>query len=297
MFNPSRWDGTDTEARRKYLHGLIDDLLRLESETDPKDGEATAADKDLKAFRALQRASELVENVAGWAIAHEIGLALEGLEFVPLGPSGTNEYPQYQAAKARVDDHGHEMAGAEVFSVSKQGFSRPSPEVERRIWINMCRSMTSSHGCLPYALGAGLVDALQALHFGEAMPLLDPEKVKNRGPRYSLARLELKALEHVEYLKARGFKAGAANDKVAQAYGKADRTVRDWGPNLRSELGDLFVTRQLRFAQNGGTNAEAAKGSGDRSGFLVHDAQYGEEALQKNGQEYRRLQGYNIEPV
>jgi|SRR6516165_6603648 len=73
--------------RDKRVALLIDRLMELERKTDPKNGMQSAKGKDLAAFCALKIAGQLVSALAGWALDHQAGLALEGLEFVPLGTS------------------------------------------------------------------------------------------------------------------------------------------------------------------------------------------------------------------
>src|SRR5262245_19057288 len=94
--------------RDKYIAVLLRELAKLEAETDPKHGPASTKDKDRKAFIALNLAGKLVRAAAEWAIDHQVGLAREGLSFVPSGPSQLKNVPEYLAARAAVDDHKHE---------------------------------------------------------------------------------------------------------------------------------------------------------------------------------------------
>jgi len=69
------------EAHRKYVSSLIKTLEELEEKTRPNGGAETELGKDLAAFQALKFARYLVDAVAGWALDHQIGLALSRLEF------------------------------------------------------------------------------------------------------------------------------------------------------------------------------------------------------------------------
>jgi hypothetical protein len=69
------------EAHRKYVSSLIKTLEELEEKTRPSGGAETELGKDLAAFQALKFARYLVDAVAGWALDHQIGLALSRLEF------------------------------------------------------------------------------------------------------------------------------------------------------------------------------------------------------------------------
>jgi hypothetical protein len=80
-------------SRRKRLGGdyrrarpvrpvrkLLFNLAALEKTTRPQEGAVTARGKDRKAVEALNLANQLVRAVAGWAIDHQMGLALRGQE-------------------------------------------------------------------------------------------------------------------------------------------------------------------------------------------------------------------------
>ena len=96
------------KGRKKYITSLLNRLAELERRSDPSGGTNSAKGKDLAAFDAVETAGELVRTVAGWAIDHQAGLAVEELSFVPLQPSQTKQHPQYRAQRDAVDDHKHE---------------------------------------------------------------------------------------------------------------------------------------------------------------------------------------------
>ncbi len=83
-----------------YINSLVDDLRELEPKTTVRVSRAEAADgKNFAALEALQSAGRLVEEPAGWAFDHQIGLALSELKFVPRQPSGTRDHPDYLRIK------------------------------------------------------------------------------------------------------------------------------------------------------------------------------------------------------
>ena len=104
----------------------IEELIALDEQTNPlADPSSECEGKDHAAFRALRRANDLVNSLAGWAIEHQIGLALENKGFVPLHPSKTKNLPDYLAAKIEVDNHRHEAAGHEsIKAVLDEEFHR-----------------------------------------------------------------------------------------------------------------------------------------------------------------------------
>ena len=92
------------------MQTLIKQQVEARDKAHPNGGDETAKGKDLASFDALMQAGALTRAVAQWAIDHQIGLALEGLEFVPLVPQKTKRLPQYIEARSNVDSHRHELA-------------------------------------------------------------------------------------------------------------------------------------------------------------------------------------------
>jgi hypothetical protein len=72
----------------------------------------TAAGKDEKAFQALRSAAELTKVVAGWALDHQIGLALKAGEPLPPVHAKIAKSSEYARRRAAVDSHEHEKNGS-----------------------------------------------------------------------------------------------------------------------------------------------------------------------------------------
>jgi hypothetical protein len=165
---------------------LLDRLSGLEKQTRPSGGLLTSKGKDLAAFRALRAAGELVEYVAGWAIDHEAGLAVERLEFVPLQPAQTKRHPHYLQQKSMADNHRHEKIGAaEVENGSSD------PQFLRACLINLLRC---NSGGWPDWLCQTVIDALEALEFGEVHPIFERTSEGNKRD-LTERRLMLRAIE------------------------------------------------------------------------------------------------------
>jgi hypothetical protein len=140
-----------------YVAHLLGRLKDLYKQSHPRTGAESAKGKDHAAFTALNVARELVAAVAGWALDHQVGLALNGLEFVPMQPSDTKQHPDYLKARQAVNDHSHERSGG-------LPHSDLDPIVARRLLINLLRLNPGSfHG----ALTTTTIDALEALDFGD----------------------------------------------------------------------------------------------------------------------------------
>ncbi len=191
----------DDSRRLTYINSLVDDLLELERQTAPASGAEASDGKDFAAFEALQSAGDLVKELAGWAIDHQIGLALSGFEFVPLQPSGTRDHTDYLRNKEEADSHEHEAQGSAYFEHDSP--TERNAQAERRMLASL---LQMNPGGFPSALARCAVEALKALDFGEIQDVLRPEKTGLDRNAYTRHRLELQALMHVEYLQAKGMK-------------------------------------------------------------------------------------------
>jgi len=271
---PAR-DEKSQSDRRAYIHLLIDQLLQLEASTDPRDGATSATRKDLKAYRALRYAGDLVQNLAGWAINHQIGLALEGRRFVASWPSGALTSSRYLAEVAAVDDHRHEVAGA------RAARQQQDPKTDRRIFANL---LQGNPGAFPRSLMMQVNKDLHALDFGESRPLF---RKANRRRKVSLDELELQlqAVEFVSYRRAQGRPKHATAEEVAAAFGIAPETLLSWEKRLAREFGAPAIKRRVIFARNAGL----AKRKADDDDTAFEEALYGDDALSEAAATYKSL--------
>ena len=266
----SVWRSRDAQWRpdrhSDYVALLLSELAQLEIETRPTGGNATASGKDLKVFCALGLAGDLVEAVAGWAIDHTAGLALEGLSFVPLQPSQTKKHPDYLQQRAAVDDHRHERNGGRI---------KNATDDPRTAWRMMLNLLRSNPGAFPNPLVNQVVKAFEQLNFGRQPTLLTALKSRRKIELDEL-ELQLVAIGHIEYRRACGLKKEAAVDAVRRAYGVSTNTVLSWEKRLRKDRGQLEVSRRIAFAHNSVGNDFRIK---------LHS----DEALANNGSEYKRI--------
>jgi hypothetical protein len=265
-----RWNYSE---RDKYVALLIDQLRELESKTDPKKSAQSAKGKDLAALAALEIAGNLVNALAGWALDHQAGLALEDLEFVPLGTSQTKKHPDYQTNRSMVDDHRHERNGG-------NGGGPLDPIVARKCLVNLLRA---NPGGFDPRLIQMTISALEARDYNETQPMLRATK-KDRKVNRTILNIQLRAIAFVKYREARGLKKFKALEQVAGALGVSDETVRSWQPRLQTEFGPLKVVRALTFAENAGKNQDDA----ERRGFAGQwDDRYGPGALQELARQFK----------
>jgi hypothetical protein len=230
-----------------YVRMLLERLDKLERETRPSGKGQTAAEKDLNAFQALRTAGKLVEYVAGWAIDHQIGLAMEGKGFVPLATAQAKAHPEYIEGRAAVDDHRHEKSGGLALKIDAAA--------QRAALINL---LVANSGGLPDSVQQPAIEALEALNFEEVLPILAPVK-GNRKVKLVELRLQLKVVGFVEFQIATGVKKHKALKTAGGVMNLAESTISGWEYRLRGELGELAVVRALTRYSNWGRSFQINK--------------------------------------
>lgn len=267
-------------ANSDRVKNLLRLLEGLAEKTDPAGGDDTARQKDERAFIAIGLAARLVDEVAGWAIDHQVGLALKNLAFVPLGHPETRDAPEYVRARRQVDSHDHELAGFEA--------TRLEPLVQRQALINI---LSASDGFLPSDLCASVVRALRGLNHGDQSPIFF---ARTASAKRSLRERELmlKAVGYVAYKCGQGIKQNVAKADVFNAYDVAgQKAYEEWKRNSRQIFGDLVVKRTIRHGEIAGFNARSRRLKPvptDLFGEIL-EKEFGEEALAKDAEEFRQL--------
>lgn len=211
-------------------------LDELERQTRP---DCDPHGKDRAAFQALVHASWLVKHVAGWAIDHQRGLAENGLHFVPRGANQTNNSPSYLAKRAQVDQHQHEAVGSAAAPLD--------PGQLRLFVFNVLRAMPRLG--LPHEL----IEALEALDFGQTLPILAKAETKKR-LGLTEYKAKLAAVCFIEYQYKRGIKKLVSIEDVANAFQVSREAVKDWNVEVREALGNYEVERVTTMARNMGAH-------------------------------------------
>lgn len=221
-----------------FVLRILDSLQKLEEQSRPGEHDNSSG-KDMAAFKALREAAVLVNQIAGWALDHQRGLAEKGLRFVPRVPSQTKSSPVYLESKAAVDTHEHERVGSLRNELDT--------DQTRRFIINILHAMDFGLG-----LPNDFVEALEALEFGETLPLV---KAKATSKRTGLTayRAKLSAMAFVEYQYKKGMKKHQSMEDVAHQFASTRDAVKDWPIELRKALGNFEVERTLTAARNSGT--------------------------------------------
>jgi hypothetical protein len=278
-----------TEDKREYARRLqraedspnfaddpvVRDMLlrldQLERQTDPQRRDSEH-DKDASANKVLRIISDLSAYVAGWAIDHKIGLAIEGLGNIPDLASQMRT-PAYSEHRESVNSHRHEAAG--------QSRDLAAGE-QRKALSNLFNAMAASPRgslCDP------LAEALLALEYGETLPIFDAVK-RGRKRQFRELRLQLYALCFIEYKEVLGGgKKYELQSEVEKAFGVSRSTVRGWERLLPEQLDSFYVANALSRARRCG---EADRENNSAS----FDRFWGRAALSAWGAEYKNVQGF-----
>jgi hypothetical protein len=181
--------------------------------------------------------------------------------------------PEYNALRESVNNHRHEVAGQ----------STDLPDDERRKALsNLFNAMTNPFRQSPWDT---LAEALQALEFGETLPILEPVK-SGRKKGFRELRLQLYALCFIEYKQALGgSKKYKLQSEVKEAFGVSSDAVRGWHRQLSTQLDPFYVANALSRARR--------CGEADRDNNSVRfDRFWGKAALSAWGAEYKVVQGF-----
>jgi hypothetical protein len=198
-------------------------------------GEGTIG-KDARAARALAIAGEMVESLAGWAIDHQVGLAVNEVTYEPLDLS--------PAPGVDADNPRHEEAGA--------SYKWTNPQINRRALANL---LATNPGGFPYRLALEAALCLEALDLDQTPPILECRKLAFDDPSHALALLRLRAVEHVTFYYGAGSDRAEAERKVAQSYSVRTETLSHWEARLPLLLSHRLVSERLHRAEASGVTA------------------------------------------
>lgn len=279
---PHRWPIPlrDMVVAREQMHRLLDKLLDFEADTHPFSG--AVDEKELNSISALVHAGKLVELLAGWAIDHRAGLALNDVAGFPW-PQGD------ETAKQSANDHRHEMEGGTYLEdIRDYDGLTGDPDTNRKILA----AVISRGAVTPSSLRRQLAEALKALDEGETRDLFERAKRKSLMGR-TLWQARLRAISHVYFLKETGMTKTVAVTLVAEAYGVGSDTVDAWDKRglkehfeaarvtpvkeRASRLGKAVYRRQNTIPQD----------EEDRDFIRIHLELYGREGLAQSGQSYK----------
>jgi len=260
---------------RDDLIKLVDDLLELEAQTHPSAG--GCSNKDELSRYASMIAGDLLRDLLGWAVDHQIGLVLNNL---PGGAASL--FPDVEAKNIKcADDHRHE-ARATAYVIMGDDL-----DTDRKMLWALLKALP--HSLIPAKFLVQLLPALESLEVGEQSEFFTC-KARTHGQErnpYSRWMIRLRAVEHLEFLRGKNVKRENAKYEVAKAYGIEADTLDSWSTKLRQKLkGIVHVGTNKQRARNRGKNALARLQQGDSS-LVNREA----EALKRDGTIFQELMG------
>jgi hypothetical protein len=246
-------------------------LDRLEQETRPS-SDSNAAGKDRASVMALTLAAKLVQEIAGWAIDHQLGKAKKGLGLEPLVLGSDPEGLERVAA---LDVHDHEREGIVSGELN--------PIQTRRFLLNLLGPMAS-----PLSIPNNVIEALEALDFGETLPVFMKAPTTKRSGLTEY-RAKLGAIAFIEFENEKGVKKHISTQVVADEFLVTQASVNDWKVELRTALGAFEVDRFLGIARAFGRAAHAEVREKDGPpGVRDHlEDRFGRPALQRAAERYK----------
>jgi hypothetical protein len=277
---------TDDERNRPqiedpYVSGLLKRLDELEKMTRPLNGLSDAKGKDLAASEALECAGELTARLAGWAMAHQFGLAAKGLRPVENQSPASENYQLFLQQQALVDSHEHEKAGAWPPKCIDQDFTR-------KCLANLLRS---NSGGWPDWLRQQILEAIEALEYGEVRPIFSPV-IASRKRDYTVLNLQLRAMAMIAFrCRAYAMKKEDSLNEVGAALGVSPHTLKSWKGRLQKEFGRLRFGDVISDAEFHAScvksNLEERRLTQKVYDVSHHDAFYDARALTELGKQYK----------
>jgi hypothetical protein len=271
-----------------YVSYCLNRLDELEKVTRPIGGPASAKGKDMAAFEALVCAGELTMRLAGWAIAHQIGLAVKGLQHVPEGSPESKDYQLRLQEQSVLDSHEHEKVGAwEPRTLDRMAPETLDPIVARKCVANLLKA---NPGGWPDWFCEQTLGAIEALEYGEVRPMFSPVSAGRRRD-YTLLKLQLRAVAMVAFRRrAYRMTKEIAFTEVAAGLNVSVDTLKSWEFRLRKDLGRLSLDDAISTAQFHASFVASDDTEKRHTGIALdtshHDAGYDAVALADLGKQY-----------
>ena len=220
---PGEHDGS-RQARLDYGTGLLRLLLDIEEWTDPE-AEDSAQHKGAHAHMAIAHIAVLLDEFAGWAVDHWLGLAITG-DAMPHLPSSYGKKIELsrRTKKALAAAQSHEAE-----ALGSKWWPDPSPlragSVQRLAVRNLLAPMLLQ--MLPHETQLEIRQGFEWSEQGYPSAFFDVPKY---GKVFALKMLRLKAvccMEYDEAVRGYGKKTSIVMD-IAAAFGVGEHAVRKW---------------------------------------------------------------------
>lgn len=248
----------DEDRGRRQLYAAVDRLL---------DGPGSG-DMDRWVTEVLVSLGHFV-RAARLAIDYEFGRILDGVDR-PQGSfrSGKDFYPAWEGAWIDVE----RPTADKWCQLGRESWGSPmsSETVQRALEAILFPIASTSY----HPLLDSLVDALEALRFGEQRPLLKPSAkgLRSIGQAREEYRLRLRALAWAEFQIAAGRMTKAkAIEEIAGEFERDPSSIRSWHGSVAKEFGAARVNEVMARAQVRGAIYRRLKKQAD-DGIPLNDA-------------------------
>lgn len=227
------------------LHELVRELKYAAGYGTSPDNPNGAIEKDSIARRSLGAAGQLIGPLIKWAILHECGQIIAGvnpaIEWDEKFRSNANTAAKLAKRNSQANGHDNERRGAQ--------YATALPHIERELVARVLQYLALGMG---WSTGLNMVCALHDLEQGEVNPILQPKKSGRKGSSATSDRARLKVLQHIEFRQGLGIQEKQAVFDVAEAIGEKVSTLRKWPQRLRAFMDDGWMTKKLTMSRRKG---------------------------------------------
>jgi hypothetical protein len=268
----------------EYIKELLSKLEVYYKITDPNRGEQAEKEKDLRSLLAITLGRRLFEAVAGWAIDHQVGLALAG-----RGPSFRGHPSARASDKIAIEvsqnnSHSHEFNGRQA--------QKLSPAEQRQALINIVQGAV---GIIPEHMHINLIESLESLQFGYPSEIFEYRKASNK-IKYRQRQLILKSIGFASYRQARDGNKTLRGIEIVEAFGlEGESTFKNWMDSSIKFFGEFRVKSTIAWARDHGRvsrqhKALVRQGKHDLAEeFARNEALYGDAAIGEAAMEFSSL--------
>lgn len=216
------WQMTKTVKRPKLdikqiqqCHEIVDELVKLHQETDPKHGAESETDKQEMALQALNKLGVLTGILTEWAECQIFGAY----------------YHVAKSEKQWIDEEASNKHENELMwygnNIPDDVFSNDCHLICERLAIGKILHNSFSHyGRMGWRLA--LEQSLYALNEGQVDWLVTPANKGKKGDAFDLQELKWIAIQHLYKLIGQGIKKMAAESYVADACGVTVDAIKKW---------------------------------------------------------------------
>ena len=237
---PETRDASDVEEARELFEALVRNFLS----TAPSKGSET----EVRKFEVAEQTIDLFWRLFGilgfWAQAHIVGRtwAMSDLAFA-------NQLAKLWGMEHGIEHDSHilEYFGSE-YGRSSSVWGEPifhylaeneeleeKTELSDQVLRSAMRQLITSDCRRSAYWRRPLMDALEALNYGQIVSPLTPSESRRRSDFFETLSLKRAALCHLNFQVGKGIKKHVALDKVAAVLNQSPETIRSWEKQLRDD--------------------------------------------------------------